>query len=143
MGNLQPRSKIVWSLAATNIGDTLTEAGNSGGWQGVTGGWPNSNNAETNVDLREIPDVALYVTAAGITGSPSLVVNLDVYDNLGNLFPAVLSTAALTGAGSKSAAGGLHGGSASTYLVLPDWGRVSWTLTGGTVTGAQIVLYGR
>lgn len=144
MGNLQPRAKIVWSLAATSIGTTLTATGNSGNWESNTAGagdWPQAVSWRTPVDLREITDVTLMVSVGGVTSTPSLVASLDVYDDQGNLYPAVLSTAALTAAGVKTAAGGLHGGSA--YLVLPEWGRVSWTLTGGTVTGTEIVLYGR
>jgi hypothetical protein len=144
VGNLQPRSKLLWSLAASGLGTTLSAAGNSGSWDGTLPGWPPSADAETPVDLREITDVVLMVTVAGVTGSPAFTVNLDLYDNLGNLFPAVLSTAALSAAGSKTVTGGLHGGSASTYLVLPDWGRVSWSITNSTsVSGAQIALYGR
>ena len=146
MGNLQPRSKIVWSLAATNVGTTLTAAGNSGNWESNTSGagdWPPVVSGRTPVDLREITDVTLMVSVGGITSTPSLVVNLDIYDDQGNPYTAVLSTTALTAVGTKTVSGGLHGGSAGTYLVLPDWGRVSWTLTGGTVTGTEIVLYGR
>jgi hypothetical protein len=145
MGNLQPRSKLIWSLAASGEGTTLSAAGNSGSWAGNgPGDWPPAVNAETPVDLREITDVVLMVTVGGVTGAPAFVVSLDLYDNLGNLFAAVLSTASLAAAGSKTVTGGLHGGSASSYLVLPEWGRVSWSgLTSDSVTGTQIALYGR
>jgi hypothetical protein len=146
MGNLQPRSKIIWTLAATSSGSTLSATGNSGNWESNAsgaGGWPPVVSERTPVDLREISDVALMVSVGGITSTPALTVNLDVYDDQGNLYPAVLTSGAISAAGVKSVSGGLHGGSAGSYLVLPDWGRVSWTVTGGTVTGTQIVLYGR
>jgi hypothetical protein len=101
---------------------------------------------ETPIDLRDATDVVLMVTVAGVTGTPAFVVSLDVYDDLGNPFAGVLTTASLAAAGSKTIAGGLHGGSASAYLVLPRWGRVSWsgvTLGTSSVTGAEIALYGR
>lgn len=144
MGNLQPRAKLIWSLAA-NGPTTLAAAGNSGSWAGNgPGDWPPIVNAETPIDLREITDVVLMVSVGGVTGTPAFVVSLDLYDNLGNLYAAALSTTSLAAAGVQSVAGGLHGGSASSYLVLPEWGRVSWSgLTSDSVTGTQIALYGR
>jgi hypothetical protein len=149
MGNLQPRAKLIWSLTASGKGTTLSAGGNSGSWAGSgPGDWPPALNAETPVDLREITDVVLMVSVGAIASSPSLQVGLDVYDNLGNLFANVLQTAAITSAVNTVPvlAGGLHGGyngTASSYLVLPEWGRVSWTLSGGSMTGVQIALYGR
>lgn len=149
MGNLQPRAKLIWSLAASGEGTTLAAAGNSGDWAGSgPGDWPPIVNAETPIDLREITDVVLMVSVGGVTGTPAFVVSLDLYDNLGNLYAAALSTASLAAAGVKTVAGGLHGGydgvSATSYLVLPEWGRVSWSgLTSDSVTGTQIALYGR
>lgn len=147
MSDLYPRARVLWSLTPSGSGTTLSAAGNSGSWAGNGAGsiYPQVD-AETRVDLRDITDVMLMVTVGGVTGSPSLAVSLDFYDDLGNVFAGVLSAAALTAAGSKTAAAGLHGGSASAYLVLPMWGRVSWTgVTLGTssVTGTQIVLFGR
>lgn len=149
MGNLQPRAKLIWSLTASGLGTTLAGAGNSGDWGGAgSGDWPPIVNAETAIDLREITDVVLMVAVGDIVSSPSLQVGLDVYDDLGNLYANVLQTAAVTTAVNTVplAAGGLHGGydgTASSYLVLPEWGRVSWTLSGGSMTGVQIALYGR
>jgi hypothetical protein len=145
MSNLYPRAKLLWSLTASGLGTTIAAAGNSGGWAGGgPGDWPPAVSAETPVDLRDIQDVVLMVTVGGVTGTPAFVVDLDVYDDQGNLFAAVLSTASLAAAGSKTAAGGLHGGSASSYLVLPQWGRVSWSgLSSASVTGTEIALYGR
>lgn len=145
MSNLYPFAKLLWSLTGSGPGTALSAAGNSGNWAGNGAGhlYPQAS-AETAVDLRDATDVVLMVTVGGITGSPAFVVSLDIYDDQGNVFPAVLSTASLAAAGSKTVTGGLHGGSASTYLVLPRWGRVSWTgLTSASVTGTQISLFGR
>jgi hypothetical protein len=146
VSDLYPFARLLWSLTASGAGTTLAAAGNSGSWAGSGPGdlYP-AVDSETPVLLRDVTDVVLMVTVGGVTGTPAFVVSLDVYDDIGTLYPAVLSTASLAAAGSKTAAGGLHGGSASTYLVLPKWGRVSWSgLTGGaTVTGTEIALYGR
>jgi hypothetical protein len=141
---LYPRSRLIWSLTASGLGTTLSASGNSGDWA-VTGGQSEQSvNDLTPVDLRDAQDVVLMVTVGGVTGTPAFVVDLDIYDDQGNLFTAVISTASLAAAGSKTAAGGLHG-SSSAYLVLPAWGRVSWSgLTGGAaVTGTEIALFGR
>jgi hypothetical protein len=149
VSNLYPRARLLWSSTAAGVGVTLAAAGNSGGWEGNgPGDWPPQVDFEASIDLRQILDVALYVNVGGVVGTPAFVVNLDVYDDQGNLFPAVLSTASLAAAGQKTAQGGLHGygaTSAGAYLILPEWGRVSWSgLTGGAeVTGTEIALYGR
>jgi hypothetical protein len=145
MSNLYPRSRILWSLAASGIGTTISGSGNSGGWEGAGPGdiLPQAD-FETAVDLRDIQDVALLVNVGGITSSPAFQVQLDVYDDAGNVYLQLIKTASLAAAGSAAPVyGGLHGGAASSYLVLPSWGRVSWTCTGGTVTGTSILLYGR
>jgi len=145
MSNLYPFARTLWSLTAAGAGTTLSAAGNSGNWAGTGAGdiYPQVT-AETAIDLRDTADVVLMVTVAGVTGTPALVVSLDVFDDLGNAFPAVLSTASLAAAGSKLVAGGLHGPAAGTYLVLPRWARVSWAgLTSASVTGCEIALTGR
>jgi hypothetical protein len=145
MSNLYPFSKLLWSLTGTKAGTTLSAAGTSGNWAGNGPGdlYPQVT-AETPIDLRDATDVVLMVAVGGVTGTPAFVVSLDIYDDQGNVFVGVLSTASLAAAGSKTIAGGLHGGSASSYLVLPRWARVSWTgLTSASVTGTQIALYGR
>jgi hypothetical protein len=145
MSNLYPRSKILWSLASSGLSTTISAAGNSGDWEGTGAGdiLPETD-FETAVDLRDIQDVALFVNVGGITSSPAFQVQLDLYDDAGSVYLQVLKTASLSGSGSAAPVyGGLHGGSASSYLVLPSWGRVSWTCTGGTVTGTSILLYGR
>lgn len=134
-----PSSRLIWSLAAAGEGTTITGANNSGGFT------PGVNLASA-VDLRDVTDVWLSAFVAGtVSGAaPSLVANLDVYDDQGNLFPAVLSTAAITtGTGvGQYACGGLHTGGAKS-LVLPAWGRVSWAPGTGTFPQTQIALYAR
>jgi hypothetical protein len=137
--------KILWSLAA-NLGGTIAAAGNSGSWQGAGPGntLPAVDN-ETPVDLRLIDDLALYVFVTAIVSSPSLTVQIDGYDDQGNLFPAISGTpAAITAAGHAAPVYiGKHGGTAGSYVVLPLWGRVSWAISGGSVTGTEICLLGR
>jgi hypothetical protein len=143
MSNLYPFAKLLWSLTAAGSGTTLSAAGNSGNWAGNGAGdlYP-AVSAETAIDLRDSADVALMVTVGGVTGTPALIVSLDIFDDLGNAFAGVLSTTSLAAAGSETVAGGLHGG--SSYLVLPRWARVSWAgLTSASVTGTEIALYGR
>jgi hypothetical protein len=145
MSNQYPYSKVLWSLAASGLGTTISGSGNSGTWGGAgSGDWPPLVSAETPVDLRNVQDVALLVYVGAVTSSPSFLVQLDVYDDAGNLYVQLIKTATLAGAGAAAPVyGGLHGGAASSYLVFPRWGRVSWTCTGGTVTGVSIFLYGR
>ncbi len=136
-----PSSRLIWSLVSAGAGTTLTANGNSGGF--TPGTLVGGNSA---IDLRDVTDVWLSVFVGGIIsgGAPSLVVNLDVFDDQGNLFPAVLSTTALTagtGVGGY-VCGGLHTGGAKS-LVLPSWGRVSWTPGTGVFPQAQIALFGR
>ena len=140
MGNYDSRSRLLWRLSQSGAGTTLTGNSNSGAYT------PSQINAVTAVDLRFTTDLALmvYVGGAVFAGS-SLVVNLDVYDSAGNLFPAVMATAAITAtATGKVAYGGLFSGGAS-QIVYPDWGRISWAITGSTpsLAGVEISLYGR
>ena len=135
-----PSSRTLWSLAATALGTTLSGAGNSN-----PGGWNATNqNARSTLDLRDTTDVWIAVTVGGSVtgGAPSLVVNLDLYDDLGNLFPAVASTTALTAAGQQSVGIGLHTGGTKS-LALPAWGRISWTVGTGSFGGVQIAVFGR
>lgn len=140
MSDVDDRAKLIWRLSSSGFGTTLTANGNSGGFTpGV--------NLATAVDLRRVTDIALMVYVAGaVTGTtPSLVVNLDIYDVVGNLFPAALSTAAITATASgKIAYGGLFSGG-TAQIVFPEWGRISWAVTGTTpsLAGVEISLYGR
>ncbi len=140
-GTYAPSSRLIWSLTSTSLGTTITAAGNSGGF---TSGTQIAGNSA--VDLRDVTDVWLSVFVAGAIsgGAPSLVANLDVFDGQGNLFAAVLSTAALTtgtGVGAHIS-GGLHTGGTNS-LVLPSWGRVSWAPGTGSFPGTEIALFGR
>ena len=137
MANLYPRATLLWSLTNRGPATTLSAAGSSGAWS-------NANlNAMSAIDLRDVTDVTLMVTVGGVTGTPAFVVSLDLFDAMGNAYTGVLSTASLAAAGAKTASAGLHGAS-TAYLVLPAWGRVSWTgLTSASVTGTEIELWGR
>ncbi len=139
MGNYDGRARLIWRQSTSGDGSTLTANGNSGGYSATAA----LNSA---IDLRWTTDLALMVYVAGaVSGSSSLVVNLDTYDASGNLFPAVLATAAITATGTgKVTYGGLYSGGAS-QIVFPEWGRVSWVLTGATPSfaGVEISLYGR
>lgn len=145
MSNYDPGAKILWSLAASGLGTTISASGNSGGWQGNgPGDILPQPDFESNIRLRDVLDVGLYVAVGGITSAPAFQVQLDVFDDAGNIYLQLLKTASLSAAGSAApVSAGLHGGSASSYLLLPQWGRLSWTCTGGTVTGVSIFLYGR
>lgn len=143
MSNLYPYAKKLWTLASSGLGTTLAANGNSGGWQGDTPPVIDEINFETAIQLRDITDVLLMVNIGAVTSSPTMKVGLDVFDDAGNMWPAVLQTSAITAPGAVPLlAGGLY--SSSPGLVLPEWGRVSWSsLSGGTFTGCSITLYGR
>jgi len=139
--------RLIWSLAGSGEGVTLTASGNSGSWSS------SNPNAKSPVDLRWVDDVWMSVSVAGASGTtPTLKVNLNAFDDQGNLFgggasPLLVAPASgsITGAGQTVVFGGRHGGSGGSYFVLPEWGQVSWTL-GGTspsFTGVEIALYGR
>jgi hypothetical protein len=140
-----PFPRILWSLAASGTGTTISGAGNSGGWAGLgPGDILPEVDFESAVPLRDVQDVGLFVNVGAVTGSPAFLVQLDLFDDAGNLYLQVMKTASLSAAGSAAPVyAGLHGGAASSYLMPTNWGRVSWTCTGGTVTGTSITLYGR
>jgi hypothetical protein len=145
VSNLYPWSKVLWSLAASGLGTTISGSGNSGGWKGTGPGdiLPQAD-FETAVDLRDVLDVALMVSVGAITGSPSLTVLLNAFDDAGNLYATAITTEAITAAGQSLVSGGLHGPSGSE-LVLSGWGQVAWTQTGAgaSCTGVEITLLGR
>lgn len=131
-------ARRIWSLASSGKGTTLSADGDSGGWTAET------PDFESALDLRFLTDLAVMINVGGINGTPSFNVALDLFDDQGNLYPNALKTsAAITAAGQAILAGGLHSGAAGTYLVLPEWGRISWTCSGGSVTGTEISVYGR
>jgi hypothetical protein len=131
--------RLIWSLANSALGTTITTSGNSGSYTAT------AQNNRTAVDLRRIDDVWLSVIAGGGAGT-ALTVYLDAYDDQGNLWTgsnAMLSATLASAPGQKAVFGGRHGGGGSgSYFVLPEWGRISWTLT-GSMTGTEIALYGR
>jgi hypothetical protein len=132
--------RLIWSLSNSGKGTTISGAGNSGAWSD-TGLTP---NALTPVDLRRVDDLALYVYVTSVGSTPTFKVQLDGYDDLGNLFPALAATANITGTGAAAPVyAGRHGGASGSFVVLPEWGRVSWTCTGGSVAGVEIALWAR
>ena len=137
--------RLIWSLTTSGGGTDITTSGNSGPYTAPGPTTPTATNARTAVDLRRIDDVWLSVYAASGAGT-SLTVYLDAYDDQGNLWTgsnALLSLTLASAPGQKAVYGGRHGGGGSgTYFVAPEWGRVSWALT-GTMTGVEIALYGR
>lgn len=143
MGNYDSRSRLLWRLSTMPGGPGTTLTASS-----ATAAYSTANpNAATPIDLRFTTDLALmvYVTGAVSGTTPSLVVSLGTYDAAGNLFPSVLATAAITAtATGKAAYGGLFSGG-SSQIVYPEWGQVSWALTGTTPSfaGVEISLYGR
>ena len=148
MSNLYPRYKLLWSLVASGIGTTIAGNGASNGWQGnEPGDWPPAYSQETAIDLRDVEDIALMINVAAITGSPSLSVAVNGYDDQGNELPNLIeTTAAITAAGMTYVGpAGLHGVAAGSYLVLPRWAQVAWQFSGSSssLNGVEISLIGR
>lgn len=132
-------ARLIWSLTSSLPATSITTSGNSGAYSAA------NPSARTAVDLRRVSDVWLSVFATAGSGT-ALTVNLDAYDDLGNLWTganALMSVTLASAPGQKAAYGGRHAtGSGSAYFVAPEWGRISWALT-GTMTGVEIALYGR
>lgn len=130
--------RLIWSLAASGLGTTIGAAGNSGGWS-------NANvNAESALDLRWTHDLTIMAACTAIVSTPTLSVFLDLFDDQGNLFATVGTGPVVTAANAgKIVSFGAHAPTATTYLVLPSWGRISWTCTGGSTTGTEIAVYAR
>lgn len=128
-------ARLLWSLAASGTGTAITTSGNSGPYNAA------SPNARTAVDLRRAEDVWLSVFAGGGSGTAATV-QVDAYDDLGNLYLQVLKVTLASAPGQAVASGGMHGGGAGAYVIFPEWGRVSWSLT-GSMTGVEIALYAR
>lgn len=137
--------KLIWSLATSGLGTTLTANGNSGTWSNAT------PNRMTPVDLRRVDDLTMtaYVAGAVSGTNPSLTIQFGFYDDQGNLFqPTAFKLTAITAASTPTTAQflavGRHAGSAGTYIALPEWGAVSWAITGTanpTFNGVEIALY--
>lgn len=129
---------LLWSLASSGLGTTISGAGNSGSWSGA------NPSQESAVDFRWVDDLALFVNVTSITSTPTLKVNVDGYDDQGNLFAALASTANIVAAGAAAPVYiGRHGGASGNFVVLPAFGRVSWTCSGGTCNGVEITLWAR
>ena len=124
-----PPTNLIWSLAAAKTTTTIATSGNSGGFAA----------GKSAVDLRGWSDFGLFFAAAGGSGT-SATVQLDGFDGQGNTYTQLLKVTLASSGSQVAGYGGIHGGTA--YFVAPDWGRVSWTLT-GTMTGCEIFLYGR
>lgn len=144
MGTYEDRAKLIWSLSGSGAGTTISAAGNSGTW----GDTPTAPYPSSLIALSPASDVALFVYVAGTpTGTtPSLTVQLDVFDGAGNLFPQVLKTAAVTATGAAAPVyAGVRGGAATSYAVFPAYGRISWTVSGTTPVFplVEIQLWGR
>lgn len=129
---------LLWSLASSGLGTTISAAGNSGSWSST------NPSAESAIDFRWTDDLALLVNVTSITSTPTLKVSVDAFDNQGNLYAAVAATANITGAGAAAPVYiGRHGGASGNFVVLPGWGRVSWTCSGGSCVGTEINLWAR
>jgi hypothetical protein len=144
VGTYEDRSKLIWSSHNAGISSTISAAGNSGGWaDNPTDSFPSSP-----ISLSPASDFQLMVYVANKTSSPAFAVQLGYFDDMGNLFtptPLLLSVVVTTvpataflNAGARAGSGG-----SNVYFCFPAWGQVSWTCTGGTVTGAAISLWGK
>src|SRR5690348_5630716 len=139
MGVYEDRAKLLWAMSGT-----ISGAGNSGTWGDIApASFPSSA-----IDLGPASDFQLTVFVNGKSGTPTFTVQLGYFDNQGNLFaptalslPVTLTTVpatAVLNAGVRAGSGG------STYFAFPEFGQVSWTLTGGgSVTGVNMNLWGK
>lgn len=129
----------LWSLIGSGASSTITASGSSGAYT--------ASAVVKALDVSHAADLTLFITVAGATGtSPSMTVKVNLFDDQGNSYsPTPLTGAAITAAVQQELSAGLHGGSASAYLVVPTWAQVVWTVTGTTpsFTGCQFALYGR
>ncbi len=129
--------RLIWSLTSNLPATSVTTSGNSGSYTAT----PAPGNPRTAVDLRRVDDVWLSVNATAGSGTAATV-QLDGYDDQGNLFAQLLKVTLASAPGQAVAYAGRHGGGAASFLVLPEYGRISWALT-GTMTGVEIALFGR
>ncbi len=135
--------RLIWSLAQSGPATTISGAGNSGSYSATP------TNIRSAVDLRRVDDIWLSVNAAGGAGT-TLKVQLNFFDDQGNLFQFITGTTPLLGVTVASAPGqaiafaGRHGGGGSgNYVVPSEWGQVAWTIGASSMTGVEIALYGR
>lgn len=137
-------ARLIWALSATDLGTTISAAGNSGT---PATGQP-TQSAVTPVDLRRADDLALFVNATGGAGT-NLKVQVNLYDDQFNLYQYITGTTPLLGVtvaaspGQAVAFAGRHGGGGSgNYIIPSEWGQVAWTIS-GSMTGVEIALYAR
>jgi hypothetical protein len=101
-------------------------------------------NSSSAIDIHDVTNLwlAAYATGSATGTSPTVTVQLDLFDNFNNVFPAVLTLTAIAGApGHASGSCGLN----TSNLTLPMSCQVTWTL-GGTspaFTNVDITLIGR
>lgn len=94
------------------------------------------------IDIRDVTDLwlAVYVVGTSTGTSPTLNVQLDVIDNFGNVFPAVLALSQITSApGHAEASVGLHGYS-TNQRTLPSKCQVTYTLGGTNPAYPQVCI---
>ena len=114
-------------------------------WEGVLNAAGTTSTGP--LDIHDLTDLWLAVDATGsATGtSPTLTVQIDVFDNFGNVFPAALALTELTSApGQESGSIGLHVASPNSRP-LPMECQVTYTV-GGTnpvFSAVAISLFGR
>lgn len=144
MGAYNDRAICLWSLSGSGLGSTISGAGNSGGDVDTAP----ADFMSSAVSLDPCSDFQLMVYVTGKTLTPTFAVQLGYFDNLGHLFtPSSLNlpvtvtsvpATAFLNAGVRAGSGG-----SSVYFAFPNWGQVSWTCTGGTVTGVELELWGK
>lgn len=122
-----PYARLLWSQTANLSGAGSTSSG--------------------QISLQDVTDVwlAAFAPSAATGTTPTLTVQLDVFDYAGNLFPAVLTLTEITTAPAHQAASaGLHIASTGS-MVLPELCQVTWTLGGTTPAypGVTLSLVGR
>ena len=143
MGVYEDRSKLLWTLGGAGTGTTLSANGNSGTW----GDTAPADFPSSAVDLGLASDFQLMVYVTAKTSTPTFLVGLGYYDNLGNLFaPTALQvTVTLTSVPATAVlnAGVRAGSGGSTYFAFPEYGQVYWQVSGGSVTGVNINLWGK
>jgi hypothetical protein len=136
-------ARLIWSSSQSGAGTTISGAGNSGAYSATP------TNIRSAVDLRRVDDIWLSVNATAGAGT-TLKVQVNFFDDQGNLFQFITGTTPLLGVSVASAPGqaiafaGRHGGGGSgNYVVPSEWGQVAWTIGASSMTGVEIALYGR
>lgn len=140
MAVYEDRAKLLWSLSGSGLGTTISAAGNSGGF----GDTAPASFPSSPITCGLCADIQLLINVGGVTSTPSFKVQVGYFDSKGNLYqPTGLQTAAITAAGQTILNAGSRGGAAGTYFIFPEFLQVSWTCSGGSVTGVSIDLWGR